>query len=156
MPGVASDDGVDGRAADERDEPEHADEARRRGEGKQVVAAQERLQEHVVEREASGAPRTISGPLALSNERLSPDPRATTIATPANATGESEHLPARDALEPDRSGEHERHAGRERDNERSDARGRVTLPDVQEQVVADDDDEPGRGDAERVRASQPR
>ncbi len=71
-----------------------------------------------------------------------------TIATPANATASPRIASRSDALEPEREREDHRHPGRERDDEGGDARRRVARADVEEHVVADDDQEPGGGDAQ--------
>ena len=97
----------------------------------------------------------MSGPFALSNDRSLPEPSATTIATPANATASPTTRRVLIAVEPEREREDHRQPGRERDDERGDARRRVARPDVQEHVVADDDEQPGGGDACRVGAREP-
>ena len=81
----------------------------------------------------------MSGPLALCSERLSPVPSATTTATPANAIARPATCRGADRVETDERREDERHPGRERHDQGGDTRGRVTLADVQAQVVADDD-----------------
>ena len=51
---------------------------------------------------ASGAPSTISGPLALSNETSCPEPSSTTTTTPANAIARPTARVAENRSKPER------------------------------------------------------
>ena len=97
----------------------------------------------------------MSGPFVLSNESSRPEPRAITTATPTNATTSPTHAPSADAVEPEREREDHRHAGREGDDERRDPGRRIPRTDIQEHVVADDDEQPGRSDTDGVSAREP-
>ena len=123
VPGVTLDDGVDGRAADERNEPEHADEARRGRQREQVVAAEERLQDHVVERERRAARRARSVALWRSRTRgSSPGAEGDDDRDPGECDCESDDVPPAMRSSPSAAASTSVIAGRERDDERSDAR----------------------------------
>ena len=136
------DDGVDRRAASERDEPDDADEARSRPSAQEGRGGrEERLQDHVVEREgerrADDDERALG---ALEREIVSGAERDDDRRRRRTRSRARRRARSRMRSRPeDRKARIIVIARRERDDERGDARRRVLLPDVQEQVVADDD-----------------
>ena len=138
----------------ERQQGDGADQRRGGRDRDRVVAAEQRLREHVVRGERRRRDEREERPLELEPRRCGRAGRMTTT-TPANA-GEARGPTAREPLEAEGERHRERHRGRPGDNHTRRPRRRRALARVQGQMVEGDDEEPRGDHPQRVPACQPR
>ena len=92
-------DGVDRRASHEREQADHPDQARRRGQREQVVPSEKRLQDHVVERERERRPEDDQRALrSVERQRLA-RPERNHDRHAGERDGEPEHVSCPNAVE---------------------------------------------------------
>ncbi len=96
----------------------------------------------------------MSGPVALSSASRLTRSECDDDRDAREGDAEPQDLPRAEPVEAGGRREEQRHSGCQRHHQRGDARRRMARPDVQEQVVPDDDEEPGRDQSHRVAAGQ--
>src|SRR3954471_4238804 len=143
-------------AREDREQAGGSDQAGRRGQREQVVSREERLQEHVVEREGKRRADDDQGPLEPVEREL----LARTEADDNDDSRECDSETERDAHAEtlDAEGDRKRHGerGGEGNDQRGDPGGRGLLAEVQREVVAGDDDDAGDEHTGRVAPVQSR
>ena len=118
------------------------------------MAPEERLQDDVVERERERRAEDDQRALRALERELLPGPERNDDGHPEQRDHEAQNAPREQALETEHDCEHERHPGCEGDDEGSDAGRGVLRPQVQEEVVADDDDQSCDDDPYRISARE--
>ena len=109
---------VDG--ADERQQADRPDQARRGGQREQVVAAEQRLQDDVVERERERRAENEERALCAPERQALPAPERDDHDDAGEREREADDVPEPDAFEPGGRREDDRDPRRERDDERGD------------------------------------
>ena len=134
--------------------PDGSHQARGRCQSQEIVASEERLQDDVVEREGQRRSDHDQRPLRALERQLLSRPERDDDRDTAERDREPEQAPRGEALEPDGDGQHQRHARCKGDDERRNARRRVLGPEVQREVVAEDDYEPSDDHPSGIAARQ--
>ena len=147
-------DRIDGAASDERQEEHRADETRRSREREQVVATEERLQQHVVEREGDRCDEDDQRALRVREGEVSAGAEQDDDGDARERDRQPEGAAQVPALEAEAGREQQRQRGGEGDDERGRPGRRVLRAHVQEDVVTDDDAEADRAEPERVAPGQ--